>query len=88
MAPVITSLSVNNAVINEDGSVTISGTFTDVGTQDTHAVSIDWGSGETSSVAVVVEANGSGSLPLLISIWMIILLARLSIFTPSRNLDR
>ncbi len=61
MAPVITSLSVNNAVINEDGSVTISGTFTDVGTQDTHAVSIDWGSGETSSVAVVVEANGSGS---------------------------
>ncbi len=61
VAPVITSLNVNNAVINEDGSVTISGTFTDVGTLDTHAVSINWGSGETSSVATVVEANGSGS---------------------------
>ncbi len=61
MAPVITSLNVINAVINEDGSVTISGTFTDVGTQDTHAYRSTGAACETSSVADVTEANGSGS---------------------------
>ncbi len=86
VAPVITSLSVDNAVINEDGSVTISGTFTDVGTQDTHAVSIDWGSGETSSVAVVIEANGSGSFTATHQYLDDNLTVRRSIFTPSRQL--
>ena len=61
VVPVITGLSVNSAVINEDGSVTVSGSFTDVGTLDTHTVLIDWGNGETSSAAVVVQGNGSGT---------------------------
>ena len=60
VAPVITGLSVDSAVINENGSVTVSGTFTDVGTQDTHTVLINWGNGEVSSAALVVQGNGSG----------------------------
>ena len=48
-------------MINEDGSVTISGTFTDVGIFGSHTVQIDWGSGEVSSVALVVQGNGSGT---------------------------
>ena len=59
--PVITGLSVNSAVINENGSVTISGSFTDKGIQDTHTVLINWGNGETSSAAVVVQGSGSGT---------------------------
>ena len=59
--PVITDLSVNSAMINENGSVTVSGTFTDVGTRDTHSVLINWGDGETSSAALVVQGNGIGT---------------------------
>ena len=49
--PEIVSMSLSSATINENGSVTVSGSFTDVGTQDTHSVLIDWGAGETSSEA-------------------------------------
>ena len=59
--PVITGLSVDSAVIDENGSVTISGSFTDLGTQDTHTVQINWGNGEVSSAALVVQGNGSGT---------------------------
>ncbi|MFO0925215.1 MAG: hypothetical protein U0905_22365 [Pirellulales bacterium] len=31
--------------VNEDGTVTLSGTYIDVGTQDTHTLTIDWGEG-------------------------------------------
>ncbi|MEX1028185.1 MAG: Ig-like domain-containing protein [Candidatus Paceibacterota bacterium] len=44
--------SVNAPVINENGIATISGSFTDVGTLDTHTVEIDWGEGTTSPATV------------------------------------
>ena len=34
-------------MIDENGSVTLSGSFADVGTLDTHTVLIDWGDGTT-----------------------------------------
>src|SRR5437773_1153068 len=36
----------SDLTINENGSTTVSGSFTDVGTQDTHTVVIAWGTGE------------------------------------------
>ena len=39
----------------------VTGSFTDVGTQDRHTVLIDWGTGETSSAAVVTQGAGSGT---------------------------
>ena len=58
VAPEITSLSA--PMIDEDGSVNLSGDFTDVGTEDTHTVSVDWGDG-SSGPAVVVQGAGSGT---------------------------
>ena len=40
--------------------ITATGSFTDVGTLDTHTAVIDWGDG-TSSVAAVTEAGGAGT---------------------------
>ncbi len=48
--PVIVSVSVNE--IDENGTATINGSFTDVGTLDTHTVVIDWGDGTTSNATV------------------------------------
>ena len=59
--PVIESFIVDSAVINEDGSVTVSGTISDVGTQDTHTVEIDWGGSEGTSAAAVVQSAGSAT---------------------------
>ncbi len=55
------SLTLSDVVINEDGSVTVTGSFTDAGTEDTHSVMIDWGLGEDSSAAVVTQGAGSGT---------------------------
>ena len=41
--------------------VTAGATFTDPGTRDTHTGTFDWGDG-TPSLAVVIEANGSGAV--------------------------
>ena len=57
VVPIITGLNVDSAVFNANGSVTISGSFTDEGTPDTPTVWIDWGYGGTSSAALV--ATGS-----------------------------
>jgi hypothetical protein len=46
VAPQLLTLAVTPTV-NENGTVTLSGTYTDVGTQDTHTLSIDWGDGNT-----------------------------------------
>jgi hypothetical protein len=43
-SPVITTLTVD-PIINEDGSVTLAGTFSDPNTTDTHTIVIDWGDG-------------------------------------------
>src|SRR5262249_38900474 len=44
----------------EGEPVTISGTFADAGTLDTHTVTVDWGDG-ISAPAALTEAGGSGS---------------------------
>src|SRR5205823_10200854 len=49
VAPSNVSLSTSAAAINENDSVTLTGTFDDPGTLDTHTVVITWGPGEGSS---------------------------------------
>jgi hypothetical protein len=44
------SLTLTASAINENGSVTLSGSFTDPGVQDTHKVTIDWRDGNRSTV--------------------------------------
>ncbi|NLS93508.1 MAG: hypothetical protein GXX96_15220, partial [Planctomycetaceae bacterium] len=60
LAPTITSFTISDAVINEDGSVTVTGSFTDPGTLDVHTVLIDWGLGEATSAATVTPSPGGG----------------------------
>jgi Ca2+-binding RTX toxin-like protein len=63
VAPVLTSLDTSSTSAGpaaEGEPVTISGTFTDVGTLDTHAVTVDWGDGSVTA-AQVTEAGGAGS---------------------------
>jgi hypothetical protein len=43
-------------------SASISATFTDVGTADTHTATIAWGDGNTTDQAAVTESNGSGTV--------------------------
>jgi hypothetical protein len=45
VAPSALGLSLSAPTINENGSVTLSGSFTDPGTLDTHTVVINWGDG-------------------------------------------
>src|SRR5439155_1324786 len=49
VAPDNVSLSASPATISENPSRTPSGMFSDPGTQDSHAVLIDWGDGSTDS---------------------------------------
>src|SRR5262245_40361653 len=43
MAPLVSGLTVSAAVINEDGSVTVSGSFVNPGVPGGHTVTFDWG---------------------------------------------
>ncbi len=64
VAPVIGELTSSAASLGdvaEGETVEITGSFTDVGTLDTHTAVIDWGDG-TTSAAVVDEDAGAGSL--------------------------
>lgn len=64
VAPVMTTLSSSSPASNkaaEGEEVTISGSFTDIGTLDLHTASINWGDG-TSSAATIDETNGSGTI--------------------------
>src|SRR5439155_3293298 len=45
--PANINLTPSATSINENGSITLSGTFTQPGSTDTHQVSIDWGDGST-----------------------------------------
>ena len=60
--PAGVAVSSSPAGIGENGVITLSGSFTDPGALDTHAVSIDWGDGTpTTSVplaAHVLSFNG------------------------------
>ena len=50
IAPVINSVSMSAATIDEDGVTTLTGAFTDPGSAATHTVTIDWGDGSQSTV--------------------------------------
>jgi PKD repeat protein len=50
--PSITSLDLDQPVIDEGGTVTLSGSYADTSTVDTHTLVVDWGDGDTSNVAV------------------------------------
>ncbi len=63
VAPVFTALGTSSTSAGpaaEGEPVTMSGTFTDVGTLDTHTVTLDWGDGIVTAAAVT-EAGGAGS---------------------------
>ena len=63
VAPSITGIVSSATFENkaaENGLVTVPGTFTDVGTLDTHTATVDWGDGNTTP-AVVTESGGSGT---------------------------
>jgi ELWxxDGT repeat protein len=64
VAPVVTSLANSSPCCgqaDENEGVTLSATFTDVGTLDTHTSTIDWGDGSTTD-GIVVESGGAGSV--------------------------
>ena len=44
------TLSLDAATINENGSVSLSGSFADSGALDTHTVLVDWGDGLTNTL--------------------------------------
>src|SRR5205085_873467 len=50
VAPSNLVVNLDDATIDENGSVTLSGSFTDPGTADTHTVVITWGDAGTSTI--------------------------------------
>jgi len=50
VAPANVVLTPTAAILDENGTTTINGTFTDPGTQDTHTVTINWGDGSPNTV--------------------------------------
>jgi hypothetical protein len=64
LVPVITAFSSSSPGCGGSAAgeqITVSGSFSDVGTQDTHTASINWGDGNSSN-ATIIEANGIGAL--------------------------
>ncbi|MEP4380244.1 MAG: PKD domain-containing protein, partial [Alphaproteobacteria bacterium] len=51
VAPEVTGIALTSS-IDEDDYATLSGTIVDPGTQDTFTLDLDWGNGETSSIAL------------------------------------
>lgn len=62
VAPVVTSLTLPMTPVPVSTPVNLSGAFTDVGTNDTHTASIDWGDGASADPGSVLESSGSGSV--------------------------
>jgi hypothetical protein len=54
VAPASLTASASPASIDENASTTVSGSFTDPGTQDTHTVVITWGGGEGSTTLTLL----------------------------------
>ncbi|PSB21152.1 hypothetical protein C7B65_04220 [Phormidesmis priestleyi ULC007] len=52
VAPTITRLALDSTNINENDTVTLTGTFTDPGLQDTHTAIVNWGDDTTSSLPI------------------------------------
>jgi hypothetical protein len=64
VAPILASVSNSSPCCGdaqEGEAVTVTGSFTDVGTLDTHSATIDWGDGNTTDAAIT-ESGGNGSL--------------------------
>ncbi|MBI4329103.1 MAG: hypothetical protein HY685_04470, partial [Chloroflexi bacterium] len=59
VVPVVTPTSVTSP-INEDGVANLAGSFTDVGVQDTHTATVNWGDG-TIEPLPIVQGAGSGT---------------------------
>jgi hypothetical protein len=60
VAPVLAPLTVPNTLVALTSPVSVSGTFTDAGTHDTHTATVEWG--DTSSTSAgITESNGAGS---------------------------
>jgi Ca2+-binding RTX toxin-like protein len=55
VAPLITELSLDQAEIDENGVITLTGMFSDPGTLDTHMVTIDWGDGNSEPLPLGVD---------------------------------
>ena len=55
VAPVVAPLVLSSSMIDENGGVTVTGTFSDPGTLDTHEIVLDWGDG---SAATVINLTG------------------------------
>jgi len=51
-APRVDELLLSAPVIDENGILTVSGTFTDAGSLDTHSVRVNWGDGQSAAAAV------------------------------------
>jgi hypothetical protein len=56
VAPSITNLAVSSPVL-ENGTATLTGSYTDVGTQDTHQLDIDWDGDGTDDQTVTVSSG-------------------------------
>src|SRR5205814_5379970 len=61
VAPSPTLLTLSSTSIFENGTETLSGTFTDPGVADTHTVVINWGDGTTDSLPVLAVGSFSFS---------------------------
>lgn len=55
VAPTV-SIALSSTTIDENGSVTVTGSFTDTGTLDTHSATINWGDG-TGNLALTLKAD-------------------------------
>ena len=62
VAPTITAANLSSSSVNENGIVTVSGSFTDPGSADTHTVTISWGDGSANSSVNLAAGAGSFSL--------------------------
>jgi PKD repeat protein len=60
-APVITGITGPTSPLQTNSSATVSATFTDAGTADTHQATWSWGDG-ASSAASITETGGNGSI--------------------------
>lgn len=58
--PILSNVQVTPPTLNQSGTTTLSGTYTDAGLQDTHTLFIDWGDGSQQTVAV---SGGTFSVP-------------------------
>ncbi|WP_306253248.1 Ig-like domain-containing protein [Parvularcula sp. IMCC14364] len=58
-APEFDELTVVPASVNEEGSITVNGTFLDPDLSDTHAITIDWGDGFSSTVIELTAGERS-----------------------------